>query len=294
MGKLLPKDIQELKQKRKITRTTGLDFFTARAIEQAGIDIIGLDGPPMEIFFKGMANGDAAVMEEVLLSLAAVRRGAPQTFLMVPIPFGYASISHEETVRTAVELIRQGADAVKIEGGGPTVEKVRRLTSEGIPCVGHVGLDTLKAKREGFHSTGKKAGDAYGIYQDAIDLQEAGVLWIELECVTARVAAEITNRVSVPTIGIGSGGGCDGQFLHCEDLLGMHNGYYPKHCKKYAHMFEDSVRHMQQFKEDVEKGIFPDTMNTFKMQDIEFHDFLKLLEENRDEEETNERRAESN
>lgn len=160
MKKLLVKDIIALKDERKITKLTALNFFTARAIEQAGIDIIGLDGPPVELYFKGMSSGEKATLDEVLFCLHAVRRGAQNTFIMVPFPFGYCSISIEETLRTAVKLIKQGADAVKIEGTGVNVEKIRRCVSEGIPCAGHIGLNTLKARLGGFRSVGKKAEEA--------------------------------------------------------------------------------------------------------------------------------------
>jgi 3-methyl-2-oxobutanoate hydroxymethyltransferase len=275
--KILVKEISKLKNKRKITRTTALDFFTAKAIEEAGIDIIGLDGPPMEIFFKGMPHGEQASLDEVILCLEAVRRGAPNTFIMVPVPYGYASINEEETSRTAVTLMKRGADAVKIEGTEIMVTKIKKLVMEGIPCVGHVGLNTQKAKIGGFHSVGKSAAEAVEVYEDAVKLQETGVVWIELECVPYRVAEEITKRLEIPTIGVGSGPGCDGQFLHCEDMLGMHNGYYPRHCKKYSNFYEDSVKVLKTYKDEVEKEVFPEKRNSFEIDEKEFRKFINTL-----------------
>lgn len=278
MKKLLVKDILELKGKRKITKVTALDYFTARAIELAEIDIIGLDGPPIEIFFKGMSNGERVTLEELTFCLNAVRRGAENTFIMAPIPYGYSFISNEETLRTAIKLIKAGADAVKIEGTKNKIGKIKKLIKEGISCVGHIGLTTEKAKIGGFRSIGKKASEAIELFKDAMLLEETGVIWIEFECVPYKIAAEITKRLKIPTIGVGSGSGCDGQFLHSEDMLGMHDRYYPKHCKKYLNFYKDSIRVFKIFKEDVNKGIFPDKNNSFEIEDSEYDIFIEFLE----------------
>ena len=147
---------------------------------------------------------------------------------MVPIPYGYSKISHQKTLETAVKLIKSGADAVKIESVGSNLEKIKKINEEGIPCVGTIGLNIEISMREGFRCIGKKADEAIKAYQNALSLQSFGVIWIELECMPYRVASEITKRLKVPTIGVGSGPYCDGQFLHSEDILGMHNRYYPK------------------------------------------------------------------
>ncbi|MBC8387991.1 MAG: 3-methyl-2-oxobutanoate hydroxymethyltransferase [Actinobacteria bacterium] len=278
MKRLSARDILELKGKRKITKTTALDFFTARAIEQAEIDIIGLDGPPTEIYYKGMQNGIKAKLYELIFCLKAVRRGAPNTFIMVPIPYGYSYLSYEKTSEAVVKLIKTGADAVKIEGAGINVEKIKRIANKGIPCVGTVGLNMEIVIREGFKSIGKKADEAVETYKNALALQEAGVIWLELECVPYKVTAEITKRLKVPAIGVGSGAGCDGQFLHCEDILGMHDRYYPKHCKKYLNFFKDSVTALKRFKEEVKIGIFPEESNSFEIDDKEFEAFLKRID----------------
>ena len=141
MGKLLPKDIQNLKGRGKITKVTVLDYFSARAIEKSGIDIIGLDGPPIEIYYKGAQNGIEAKIEELIFCLKAIRKGAPNTFISVPIPYGYSHISHEKTLRTATMLVKNGADAVKIEGREVSLEKIEKLTRQGIPCVSTIGLN---------------------------------------------------------------------------------------------------------------------------------------------------------
>jgi len=273
------KNIQNTKNKRKLTHTTALNYFTARAAEEANIDIIGLGGTAVEMFLKGAENGTASIMEELLFCISAVRRGAPNTFVMASLPYGMSFISDEDTLRNTVAIIKAGADATKIQGSGYKVEKIKKITREGIPCTGHLGLTTMYASRlGGFKSVGKKAEQAVNLYKDALALQEAGVVWIELECVPHKVATEITKRLDIPTIGVGSGPGCDGQVLVLEDLLGMHDRHYPKHCKKYMDFYIDSVRALRQFKKEVDDNVFPTEENSFKIDETEFELFLEGME----------------
>lgn len=274
MAKLLPGDIIKLKNKRRITKVTALNYFSAQAIEKAGIDIIGLDGPPVEIYYKGAKDGLQADLDELIFSLKAVRKGAPNTFIMVPIPYKYSNASHKETIDIAIKLIEAGADAVKIEGAGTNLKKIRRLIEQGIPTIGTIGLNMEISIREGFRCIGKKAEEAIQAYEDAITLQDLGVIWIEIECMPHDIAAEITGRLKVPTIGIGSGPGCDGQFMHSEDLLGLHNNHYPKHCKKYLNFYTEQLKALACFKKDVIRNIFPIESNSFEIEDSEFEKFM--------------------
>lgn len=279
MKKLLAKDIQNLKGSRKITKVTALDYFNARAIEQAGIDIIGLDGPPIEIYYKGAQNGIEAKIEELIFCLKAVRKGAPNTFIVAPIPYGYSYISHEKTLKVATMLMKNGADAVKIEGGDTNLKKIEKLTEQGIPCVSTIGLNVEISIKQGFKCVGKLAEEALQEYRNALHLQDLGIIWLEIECMPYKVASEITKLLKIPTIGIGSGPDCDGQFLHSEDLLGMHDRYYPKHCKKYINFFEDSVKALGKFKEDINNGLFPKKNNSFDIDDVQFKLFKdKVIE----------------
>lgn len=280
MAKLLPKDIRNLKGVRKITKVTALDYFSARIIEKAGIDIIGLDGPPVEIYYKGAQNGIEAKLDELIFCLKAIRKGAPNTFISVPIPYGYTHISNDKTLKAALALMKNGADAVKIEGSHTNLEKVERLAHENIPCISTIGLNVEISLMEGFRCIGKKAQEALEQYKNALYLQELGIVWLEIECMPHIIAAEITKLLKIPTIGIGSGPGCDGQFLHSEDLLGMHDRYYPKHSKKYISFFEDSVTALKKFKEDIDSGQFPKEKNSFEIDDdqiILFKNGLKLI-----------------
>ncbi|MCL4378630.1 MAG: 3-methyl-2-oxobutanoate hydroxymethyltransferase [Actinobacteria bacterium] len=277
MNKLFPKNIQNLKGKRKITKVTALDYFSARAIEKACIDIIGLEGPPIEIYYKGAQNGLYANMEELIFCLRTIRRGAPDTFISVPIPYGFTQISHEEMLDAAVTLIKNGADAIKIEGGHINLKKIEKLSEQGIPCVSTIGLNTEIYLKEGFRCIGKVANEALQETKNALMLQKLGIIWLEIECMPYKVAAEITKLLKIPTIGIGSGLDCDGQFMHVEDLLGMHDRYYPKHCKKYLKFFEYSVESLCKFKEEVLAGKFPEEDNSFEINVEQFKSFKDRL-----------------
>jgi len=277
MNKLYIKDILKLKNQRRIVKTTALDFFTAKIVEEAKVDIIGLDGPPIEIYFKGMTDGTCAKLKELYLSLNAIRRGAPNTLIACPIPFGYASISMKDTIKTAIEIIKNGADLIIIEGGESSFKKINKIIKEGIPCAGHIGLTFIEAKNNGFRSVGKNALEAYDIYRNAIKLQDLEVTWIELECVPYKIAEQITKRLKIPTIGVGSGSFCDGQFLHIEDILGMHDRYYPKHSKKYSNFYENSVDSVKKFVQEVYSETFPEKSNSFEIEESEFKKFIEKV-----------------
>jgi 3-methyl-2-oxobutanoate hydroxymethyltransferase len=278
MAKLKIKDIQNLKGKRKITKVTALNYYSARAIEESDIDIIGLDGPPVEMYFKGEKDGLKANLDELILCLKAVRRGAENTFIVAPIPFIWSQGSIGKIYGAAKRLMEEGADAVKIEGAGKGIDKIKKVISDGIPCVGTVGHSQEIYQKEGFRCIGKKAPEAVKAYEDAKILQELGVIWIEIECMPFKVASEITKSLKIPTIGIGSGAGCDGQFLHSEDILGMLDSYYPKHCKKYMDFYPDSIAALSDFRMDVISGRFPKEENSFVIDEEEFAGFKKKLE----------------
>jgi 3-methyl-2-oxobutanoate hydroxymethyltransferase len=273
MSKKTVKDIQSSKGRKKLTKVTALDYYSARLIEKAEIDIIGLDGPPIEIYYKGARDGLKADLEELIFSLEAVRRGAPESFIMAPIPYKKTVDSYESTLDAADRLIKAGADAVKVEGGGDSFIKIKGIVSRGIPCVGTTGHNQEIYVKEGFRCIGKKADEAIDSYRDAIELQNLGVAWIEIECMPYKVAIEISDRIKIPTIGIGSGPGCDGQFLHSEDILGMHDNYYPKHCRRYLNFYEGAEAALQEFKSDVEENRFPDIGNSFEMEESEYLKF---------------------
>jgi len=283
MGKLSQREILRLKGKRKLTMTTALNYFEAKIVEQAGIDEIGLGGAAVEMCFKGMPNGTKSNLEELLIFIKAVRRGAPNTFIMASIPYGYSFISDEETLRAAVAMVKAGADAVKIQGGSPTkVSKIKKITSEGIPCQGHVGLETMYAETiGGFQCVGKKAEDAFKIYEGALRVQEAGAFQCDFEDIPYKVAAEISKRLDMLTVGAGSGPDCDIQILMYSDMLGMGypTGKYPKHTKQYLNIYDNSVEALKEWKREVEDGVYPNEKeHSFEIEDIEFEKFMNKID----------------
>jgi len=283
MKKLCEKEILSLKGKRKLTMTTALNYFEAQIVEAAGIDEIGLGGTAVEMCIKGMPNGTKSNLEELLIFIRAVRRGAPNTFIMASIPYGYSFISDEETLRAAVAMVKAGADAVKIQGGSPTkVAKIKKITDEGIPCQGHVGLETMYAETiGGFQCVGKKAEDAIKIYENALRVQDAGAFQCDFEDIPYKVAAEITKRLDMLTVGAGSGPDCDVQVVTYSDLLatGYPTGKYPKHSKQYMNIYDDSITALKKWKSEVEDGTFPDEKkHSFEIEDSEFETFLRGID----------------
>ena len=280
MKKLTVKDLINLKGKRKITMITAVDYFTAKAAEQAGIDMIMIAGTPIETNIKGNSCGNKATLEEVLFCLEGVRKGAPNTFLIGSIPYGYSFISDEETMKTVTALMKGGVDSIRLQIPEGGERKIKRIVEEGIPCSSHVGLAPWFASSTGgLRSVGKGTEEALKIYKNALKLQEAGVIWIEMECVPYKVAAEITKRLDVITIGIGCGDGCDGQVLHSEDILGVHDWHYPKHTKKYFDSYGGSVKAFKMFREEVSKGIFPRVENSFEIERNDFDEFTNLIDD---------------
>ena len=278
MSKLTVKEILNLKGKRKITATNAVDYFTAKAVEIAGIDIIAAGAGLVEYSIKGETLFRRDTLEESLLTLEGVRKGAPNTFLFTGLPYGYTFVSDEEMLRCATALMKGGADAVHISGSGFRIEKIKKITRELIPCAGHLGLIPPYATWiGGLRSVGKKADEAIQIYEDALKLQEAGAIWIELECVPHKVAAEITKRIEIPIIGIGSGPECDGQYLFDCDIRGTHDGHYAKHCKKYMNVYEDSIKVFKEFRNEVESKEFPTKANSFEIEEREFEVFIEKL-----------------
>ena len=277
MPKPTARDIKRLKGQRKIVATTATDYFTAKAVEIAGVDIVGTGVSLFALHATGTMDAAEVTLEQELIMIRAVRNGAPNTFLTCPIPYGYA-VTDDDTLRTTAALIRGGADAVKIQGGGVRIERIRKVTRENMPVAGHVGLTPEFASNlGGFRSVGRTAEEAAQVCEDALRLQDAGVTWVELECVPYRVAAEITRRLELPTIGIGSGAGCDGQVLALDDMLGTHDLHYPRHNKRYRSFYEDTVAVLQQYREEVSTGAFPETTNSFGISDEEYEAFLRKV-----------------
>jgi 3-methyl-2-oxobutanoate hydroxymethyltransferase len=271
-----------LRQKKErgeaITMLTAYDYPTALAMDKAGIDAI-LVGDSLGMVVLGYDNTLPVTMEEMLHHSRAVARGAKTALLIGDMPFMSYQVSVEEAVRNAGRFLQNGGmDAVKLEGGGERVDAIRAITGAGIPVMGHLGLTPQSVHQlGGFRAQGKTAIAAKRLMEDAILLEEAGCFSIVLESVPARLAELISKKISIPTIGIGAGAGCDGQVLVTHDLLGLFGRFTPKFVKKYASFHSEMQRAFADYIEDVETKHFPAQEHTVEMDAKEWEALLKEI-----------------
>ena len=237
---------------------TAYDFFSARLLEEAGIPLI-LVGDTLGMVMLGYPTTVPVSMEEMLHHTAAVVRGAKTPLVVGDMPFLSYQVSIEEGVRNAGRFLKEaGAKAVKVEGGGATVDLVARITDAGIPVMGHLGL-TPQAVNQlgGYRVQGRSPEQAHRIVQDAKDLEAAGAFAVVLEAVPSALAAQVTSSIAIPTIGIGAGPRCDGQVLVWHDFLGITPTPTPKFVKRYASLGDEIKRAAAQFAAEVAARSYP-------------------------------------
>lgn len=241
----------------KISMLTAYDYPSARLVEQAEVDMI-LVGDSLGMVVLGYNSTVPVTMEDMLHHAKAVRRGAPQTFVVVDMPFmSYATL--DLALHNAGRLVQEGgADAVKLEGGESYAPIVKALTGAGIPVVGHIGLTPQTATQlGGYKVQGRDIESAQQIERDAKSLEAAGAFAIVLEAIPKQLSERITKQLSVPTIGIGAGPDCDGQVLVFHDLLGMFDRFKPKFVKQYVKLGIQAVNGIREFNNEVKNGKFP-------------------------------------
>jgi 3-methyl-2-oxobutanoate hydroxymethyltransferase len=260
-----------------ITMLTAYDYPTAMAIDKAGIDSI-LVGDSLAMVVLGYENTLPVTMEEMLHHARAVARGAKTALLIGDMPFMSYQVSVEDAVRNAGRFLQQGGmDAVKLEGGRERADAIRAIVGAGIPVMGHLGLTPQSVHQlGGFRAQGKNALAAKRLLEDAQILEEAGAFSIVLESVPARLAEFISKKISIPTIGIGAGLGCDGQVLVTHDLLGLFDRFTPKFVKKYAKLHDAMNKAFTEYIDDVETKRFPAPEHTVEMTDDEWNEFLRV------------------
>ena len=261
-----------------ITMLTAYDYPTAMAIDKAGIDSI-LVGDSLAMVVLGYENTLPVTMEEMLHHARAVARGAKTALLIGDMPFMSYQVSVEDAVRNAGRFLQQAnMDAVKLEGGRERADAVRAIVGAGIPVMGHLGLTPQSVNQlGGFRAQGKTASAAKRLLEDTQILEEAGAFSIVLESVPARLGELISKKISIPTIGIGAGLGCDGQVLVTHDLLGLFDRFTPKFVKKYANLHEVMNKAFTEYIDDVETKKFPAPEHTVEMTDEEWSAFLKEI-----------------
>ncbi len=262
-----------------ISMLTAYDFPTAMALDRAGIDSI-LVGDSLAMVVLGYENTLPVTMEEMLHHCRAVARGAKSALLIGDMPFMSYQVSVEEATRNAGRFLQQGGmDAVKLEGGRERADAVRSITRAGIPVMGHIGLTPQSINQlGGFRAQGKTALAAKRLVEDALILEEAGCFGIVLESVPARLAELISRKLSIPTIGIGAGVGCDGQVLVTHDILGLFDRFTPKFVKKYADFHHEMQKAFADYIEDVETKRFPAQEHTVEMDDKEWNALLNDID----------------
>ena len=262
-----------------ISMLTAYDYPTALAMDQVGIDAI-LVGDTLGMVVLGYENTLPVTMEEMLHHSRAVARGAKSALLVGDMPFMSYQVSVEEAVRNAGRFLQNGGmDAVKLEGGRERAEAIRAIVSAGIPVMGHLGLTPQSIHQlGGFRAQGKTALAAKRLLEDAILLEEAGCFSLVLESIPTQLAEFISQRISIPTIGIGAGAGCDGQVLVSHDLLGLFDRFTPKFVKKYADLRAEMQRAFSDYIADVQDQQFPAPEHTIRMTEAEWSDFLRDVE----------------
>ncbi|MCJ8305707.1 MAG: 3-methyl-2-oxobutanoate hydroxymethyltransferase [Nitrosopumilus sp.] len=275
MHKTVQDIIKLKKEKKKISVITSYDYTLASLCDKAGIDVL-LVGDSAGMVMLGYENTIPVTMDQMCMFTEAVSRARKNSLLVSDLPFMSYQVSIEDAISNSGRLIKAGADAIKLEGGSVMAETISAIVNVGIPVMGHIGLQPQTTiLSEGYKVQGKTKDSALLLIKDAKELEDAGVFSIALEMVSHEVAEIISETVSIPTIGIGSGVNCDGQVLVVQDLLGMYDKIKPKFAKRYINLSEDIVKSLEDYKKDVESSVFPAEKNWFSMDDEE----LKKLRE---------------
>ena len=270
-------------QKRKtnnvpITMLTAYDFTAAILVDQADIDLI-LVGDSLGMVMLGYPGTTQVTMDEMLHHCKAVARGTTAAFLVGDMPFLSYQADIAEAVRNAGRFLKEASmDCVKVEGGREITDTVRAIVRAGIPVMGHIGLTPQTVSQlGGYRIQGKTAVSAQSLLEDALALQEAGCFAIVLEAIPAPVATAITGRLTIPTIGIGAGVGCDGQVLVYHDMLGLYDRLQPRFVKEYGQIGQAVVTAVQSYADEVRRRTFPAEEHTYPMNEEEEAAFLAAV-----------------
>ena len=252
----------------KLSMLTAYDYSTAKLEDESGINGI-LVGDSLGNVVLGYEDTVSVTMEDMIHHGAAVARGAKNALVVVDMPFMSYEVTVKEAVRNAGRLMKEGrAGAVKLEGGVRVAEQIRAIVKAGIPVMGHIGLTPQSINVfGGFKVQGKSEEAARALLADAKAVEEAGAFAVVIEAVPAALAQMITDAVSIPTIGIGAGAGCDGQILVYQDMLGMFSDFTPKFVKRYANVGEVMREAFASYAAEVASGTFPTEEHTYKIKD---------------------------
>ncbi len=269
--------LREMKrEQRPIVMITAYDHPSGRIVDAAGVDLV-LIGDSAANVVLGHSTTVPATMDEMTILTRSVSRGVERALVIGDLPFMSYQVSDAEAVANGGRLIKEGgADAVKLEGAGPSLDRVRALVAAGVPVMGHIGLTPQTATALGGHKAqGRQAEAAERLFMSAVALEEAGCFAMVLEAVPAPVATAITRRVGIPTIGIGSGPGTDGQVLVLHDMLGIRSGDgpQPRFVKQYADIGAEMSRAVAEYAEEVRAHVYPAAEHTYSIPDDELAAF---------------------
>lgn len=256
------------KEGKKLAMLTAYDYSTAKLMDEVGIDAI-LVGDSLGNTILGYEDTVSVTMEDMIHHGAAVARGVKETMVVVDMPFMSFQTSVYDALTNAGRLMKEGrASAVKLEGGRKVCPQIKAITDAGIPVMAHLGLTPQSVNAFGGNRVqGKSEEAAKQIIDDAYAIQEAGAFAVVLECIPAKLATLITNKLEIPTIGIGAGNGCDGQILVYQDMLGMFSDYIPKFAKKFADVGAVMKGAFKDYIKEVCDGTYPSQEHTFKIDD---------------------------
>ena len=258
-------DIINKKGKEKITMVTSYDFTMTRIIDKTDIDII-LVGDSAGVVMAGGKNTLSVTMDQMIYHTMCVTNAEPRALVVGDMPFMSYQASVEQAVRNAGRFLQEGhAQAVKLEGGKRVIEQVKAIVASDIPVMGHLGLTPQSIHAFGGHKVQGRGKDAaMALLDNALMLQDAGIFSLVLECVPVDVGKVITEKLDIPTIGIGAGPFCDGQVLVIQDLLGMFKEFRPRFVKQYAELFDVIKDALDTYCNEVREGIFPDLSHSFE------------------------------
>lgn len=272
------KDILDKKKNgQKISVITAYDYTMASLCDKAGIDIM-LVGDSAGMVMLGYENTIPVTMEQMILFTEAVSRARQNSLVVADMPFMSYQASTSDAIANSGRLIKAGADAVKLEGGKVVAETIRAIVETGIPVMGHIGFQPQTTTlAQGYRVQAKTKDAALTLIEDAKALEKAGVFSIALEMVTTEVSKMISESISIPTIGIGSGKDCDGQVLVVHDVLGMYDKLKPKFVKQYLSLSDQITKAVANYKSDVEAGKFPAKENWFTMEKSELDKLMREI-----------------
>ena len=270
------------RRREPITVITAHDFPSAHVADHAGMDMI-LVGDSLAMVALGMEDTSEVLVEEMLLHCRSVARATKSAFTVGDMPMGSYEIAEEQALATAIRFIKEGrVQAVKLEGGREMAPTIQRITTAGIPVLGHVGLTPQRQHAlGGFRVQGKTSTGAMRLLEDALAVQEAGCFAVVLEAVPAEGAALVTEKLDIPTIGIGAGAGCSGQVLVQVDMLGNFppGRYLPKFVKKYGDVWGESMKAVQAYRDDVKSHQYPAPEHTYPIPKEELDKFAKAIKD---------------